>query len=239
MDEWAEESGSGEVLEVGARFGQPAERSRVRDDSLSLREGVTWSKAMARRDDELLPVQRAVRPATGAVSQSPERSCQSAGVRSAPRTISVPDPLSTTRSTEGRPSRTEIGSSCLPSHWDSWSTWPRSSNVAISTAPAGWVTAAQPGKVDPSAHSMKKGSDGWAADCSRAAVRQRNIRPSGVTLDPPPMGRPSLCATSSRSLVRTAQPNGLELGPASTAATQCPKSLRAASSSSTTATSSR
>ena len=56
VDEWAEESGPGEVLEVGARFGQPAERSRVRDDSLSLREGVTWSKAMARRDDELLRV---------------------------------------------------------------------------------------------------------------------------------------------------------------------------------------
>jgi hypothetical protein len=40
VDEVAEKSGSGEVLEVGARFGQPAERSRVRDDSLSLREVV-------------------------------------------------------------------------------------------------------------------------------------------------------------------------------------------------------
>ena len=59
VDEWAEESGSGEVLEVGARFGQPAERSRVRDP-LSLREGVTWSKAMARRDDELLRVRGAL-----------------------------------------------------------------------------------------------------------------------------------------------------------------------------------
>jgi len=169
---------------------------------------------------------------------SPDRQL-SAPARTAQTTISLSDALRTTCSTAGGPRRTDIGSSCVPSHHDSRATSPRSSSLSISTDPAGWTTAARPGKADPSAHSMKKGSDGSAAGSSRDAARQRNTWPSGVTLDPLSTIKPSLCAIRSRSVVRTAQPNGLLPDSASTAATQRPKSLSAASSRSTTATSSR
>jgi hypothetical protein len=90
-----------------------------------------------------------------------------------PRTISPVAVARTMAATAGRPVRTTIGSSWLPSQAARRSGSPSKWSFEMPAGAAGWTTGAVPGRRTPAAHSMKKGNEGSAAAWSIPALRQR------------------------------------------------------------------